>query len=156
MRLTCHSGHEPICAICKKHCKFFDSLKEHLVGPLPKAECSKQFRRRGCELCLIFFDSPEAAAMHRRTCQILSDQPSVPAGSRSLINKRIQAGKIIPQTKPDDEAFPVSAVSLDCEMVGGGQDSSFNLCGRVCLVDEDENVLFQYICQGRRFLLPDY
>lgn len=34
------------------------------------------------------------------------------------------------------------AVALDCEMVGGGSDGSLDICLRVCLIDEDENVIF--------------
>lgn len=34
------------------------------------------------------------------------------------------------------------AVSIDCEMVGGGSDESLDLCARVCLIDEEENVIF--------------
>ena len=35
------------------------------------------------------------------------------------------------------------AIALDCEMVGGGSDGSLELCARVCLVDEDEKLIFQ-------------
>ncbi|KAI3979889.1 hypothetical protein MKX01_042543, partial [Papaver californicum] len=34
------------------------------------------------------------------------------------------------------------AIALDCEMVGGGSDGTLDLCARVCLVDENENVVF--------------
>lgn len=133
MKLTHHSGHEPICGICHKHCRFYDSLREHLNGPLPKAECSEEFSKRGCPLCLTVFDNPAAATIHQATCLMQSASPSVQAGSLSRANKRIQAEK----------SGPASAVALDCEMVGGGQDGSLDLCARVCLVDEEENVLFQ-------------
>ena len=53
-------------------------------------------------------------------------------GSLSRDNKR-QPGK----------SGPTSAIGLDCEMVGGGQDGSLELCARVFLVDEKENVFFQ-------------
>ncbi|KAJ4972455.1 hypothetical protein NE237_005629 [Protea cynaroides] len=32
-------------------------------------------------------------------------------------------------------------IAIDCEMVGGGSDESLDICARVCLVDEDENVV---------------
>nr|ACG46030.1 RNA exonuclease 4 [Zea mays] len=35
------------------------------------------------------------------------------------------------------------AVALACKMVGGGSDGSMDLCARVCLVGEDEHVIFQ-------------
>lgn len=34
------------------------------------------------------------------------------------------------------------AIAMDCEMVGGGSDGSLDLCARVCLIDEDEKLLF--------------
>lgn len=39
------------------------------------------------------------------------------------------------------------AVAIDCEMVGGGEDGSLDLCARVCLIDEDENLLFHTYVQ---------
>ena len=54
-------------------------------------------------------------------------------GSLSRDNKHIQAKK----------SGPTSIVALDCEMFGGGQDGSLDLCARVCLGDEEENVPFQ-------------
>jgi hypothetical protein len=35
------------------------------------------------------------------------------------------------------------AVALACKMVGGGNDGSVDLCAKVCLVGEDENIIFQ-------------
>lgn len=34
-------------------------------------------------------------------------------------------------------------VALASKMVGGGNDGSLDLCAKVCLVDEDENIIFQ-------------
>lgn len=39
------------------------------------------------------------------------------------------------------------AVAIDCEMVGGGSDGTLNLCGRVCLIDEYENIIFHAYVQ---------
>lgn len=39
------------------------------------------------------------------------------------------------------------AVAMDCEMVGGGSDGTLELCARVCLIDEDENVIFHTYVQ---------
>lgn len=33
-------------------------------------------------------------------------------------------------------------VSLGCKMVGGGSDGSLDICARVCLIDEHENLIF--------------
>jgi hypothetical protein len=30
MRVSYHSVHEPKCDVCKKHCRSFESLREHL------------------------------------------------------------------------------------------------------------------------------
>lgn len=40
-----------------------------------------------------------------------------------------------------------SAIAMDCEMVGGGIDGTLNICARVCLVDEDENLIFHSYIQ---------
>lgn len=32
MRISYHSSHEPTCGICRKHCRSFESLREHLIG----------------------------------------------------------------------------------------------------------------------------
>ena len=60
------------------------------------------------------------------------------------------------------------AIAIDCEMVGGGSDGTLDLCGRVCLIDEDENLIFhtyvqpqipvtnyRYLCTVRLFV-PGY
>nr|GMC67234.1 RNA exonuclease 4 [Ipomoea batatas] len=31
MRISYHSVHEPMCGICRKHCRSFESLREHLI-----------------------------------------------------------------------------------------------------------------------------
>lgn len=38
-------------------------------------------------------------------------------------------------------------VALDCEMVGGGSDGTLDLCARVCLIGENENVIFHSYCK---------
>eukprot|EP00253_Pinus_taeda_P021935 PITA_21935 len=132
MRISFHSGHEPTCGVCKKHCRSFDSLREHLIGPLPKVECAEHFSKRGCKLCLNIFRSAQEAAYHQAACQL--PPASLPAGgSVSLVNKRIQA---------ENSRTSVSAVSLSCEMVGGGQDGSLDLCAKICLIDEEEKLIF--------------
>jgi hypothetical protein len=35
------------------------------------------------------------------------------------------------------------AVALACKMVGRGNDGSVDLCAKVCLIGEDENIIFQ-------------
>lgn len=33
-------------------------------------------------------------------------------------------------------------VALACKMVGGGSDGSLDLCGRICVIDEYERIIF--------------
>ena len=54
-------------------------------------------------------------------------------GCISLVNKRVQA---------ENNRTSISAISLGCEMVGGGHDGSLDLCAKLCLVDEEEKLLF--------------
>ncbi|KAK1327263.1 hypothetical protein QJS10_CPA01g01321 [Acorus calamus] len=116
MRVSYHSVHEPKCGVCDKHCRSFESLREHLIGPLPKAECARIFSVQGCNLCLTIFDSSNTLRSHRTACQF---SRSMPPGRR---DPRV--------------------VALACKMVGGGSDGSLDQCVRVCLIDEDENIIF--------------
>ncbi|RVW46573.1 hypothetical protein VitviT2T_022459 [Vitis vinifera] len=133
MRTSYHSVHEPTCGICKKHCRSFESLREHLIGPLPKVECARIFSVRGCNLCLDILGSPNALRAHRGTCQLsrgntgalLSRMANL--GIQDDLNSRTRGSKV---------------VALGCKMVGGGTDGSLDLCARVCLIDEYENIIF--------------
>ncbi|KAJ0989092.1 hypothetical protein J5N97_007448 [Dioscorea zingiberensis] len=42
----------------------------------------------------------------------------------------------------DTKTRDPQVVALACKMVGGGSDGSLDLCARVCLIDEDENIIF--------------
>ncbi|RWR85589.1 RNA exonuclease 4-like protein [Cinnamomum micranthum f. kanehirae] len=139
MRTSFHSVHEPMCGICKKHCRSFESLREHLIGPLPKVECARIFGVRGCNLCLTVLDSPNALRIHRGTCQFARTNVglvaqmarlnmNIPTENEMYHNRRTQGPQV---------------VALACKMVGGGNDGSLDLCAKVCLVDEDENIIFQ-------------
>ncbi|XP_042414684.1 RNA exonuclease 4-like [Zingiber officinale] len=134
MRSSFHSVHEPKCGVCQKHCRFFESLREHVIGPLPKAECAMAFSTRGCHLCLSIFDSPGALRAHRSTCQLSRNAP----GMVSWMSRLSLQG-----ASSDYGSRPMQAVALACKMVGGGSDGSLDLCARVCLVGEDENLIFQ-------------
>ncbi|KAF8399722.1 hypothetical protein HHK36_015593 [Tetracentron sinense] len=135
MRISYHSVHEPICGICEKHCRSFDSLREHLIGPLPKVECARIFTVQGCNLCLTILDSPNALRVHRGRCQFSRTSTGILSRMSNLgINDNLKiddGGKRGPQV-----------VALGCKMVGGGSDGSLDLCARVCLIDEDENIIF--------------
>ncbi|KAL3813791.1 hypothetical protein ACJIZ3_015059 [Penstemon smallii] len=120
MRISFHSNHEPKCGICQKHCRSFESLREHLIGPLPKAECEKIFKERGCDICLT----------------ILSSRYALQALSYRMANLGIQDDLRIDNSRG-------KVVALACKMVGGGSDGSLDLCARVCLIDEYEKIIFQ-------------
>ncbi|KAF7818290.1 RNA exonuclease 4 [Senna tora] len=142
MKISYHSVHQPKCGVCQKHCKSFESLREHLTGPLPKGLCSKVFSQHGCKLCLKLFDSPGFLLEHKETCCLPAPTP---LGTSAL-------PYIISQVHGPDSLDEVNAgrcpgaIAIDCEMVGGGSDGSLELCARVCLVDEDENlILHSYV-----------
>lgn len=138
MKISYHSVHQPKCGVCKKHCRTFDSLREHLTGLRSKDSCSTVFSELGCNLCMEVFDSPISLSQHKWTCRLLRPTPlgTIPL-SPSVVKTAITYGSngtIAPLVR--------EAVALDCEMVGGGSDGSLNLCARVCLIDEAENVIF--------------
>ncbi|KAL6010978.1 hypothetical protein ACLOJK_001422, partial [Asimina triloba] len=101
MRISFHSVHEPTCGTCKKHCRSFESLREHLIVLKKGTGLASQMSR------LNIYYTPER------------DNHS---------GRRANA----PQ-----------ALALACKVVGGGNDGSLDLCGRVCLMDEDEKIIFQ-------------
>ncbi|XP_047957163.1 RNA exonuclease 4-like [Salvia hispanica] len=132
MRISFHSNHEPICAICHKHCRSFESLREHLIGPLPKAECERIFKDRGCDVCLNIFSSRHALHHHRDKCHFSR-------GSNGILYRMANLG-IQDELRMDNARGKV--VSMACKMVGGGSDGSLDLCARVCLIDEHQNLIF--------------
>nr|KAJ0223217.1 hypothetical protein LSAT_V11C200083650 [Lactuca sativa] len=133
MRISYHSVHEPMCGICGKHCRSFESLREHLIGPLPKAECERVFRERGCDICLTILSSRYALRAHRETCQLSS-------GNNGLLQRFANMGI---QDELRIDSGKTRAVALVCKMVGGGSDGSLDICAKVCIIDEYENILFR-------------
>eukprot|EP00249_Psilotum_nudum_P019707 c27377_g1_i3 orf=525-1598(+) len=140
-----HSEHEPRCGSCKKHCKCLDALREHLLGPLAKKECAKQFAERGCSLCLALFESHDALTFHRSACCLGTASSQNLVQTSIAVNRRVQAANGHFAFKLKNQTLPTGnrrcSVALDCEMVGGGQDGSIELCASICLMDEDENAL---------------
>ncbi|KAK2371304.1 Exonuclease family protein [Trifolium repens] len=138
MKTSYHSVHEPRCMVCKKHCKCFESLREHLIGPLAKGVCSAMFSKWGCQLCPTLFDTPASLNDHCETCRLSAP---VPMGTSEVpyIDPHID---FLDSSDENDADWRPKAIAMDCEMVGGGSDGSLELCGRVCLVDEDENLIF--------------
>ncbi|KAK3033584.1 hypothetical protein RJ639_032432, partial [Escallonia herrerae] len=133
MRTSYHSVHEPMCGICRKHCRSLESLREHLIGPLPKAECERIFKDQGCDICLNIFSSRGALRTHRESCQLSR-------GNAGLLHRMANLG--IHDDLRIDNNSRTRVVALACKMVGGGSDGSLDLCARVCLTDEYENILF--------------
>ncbi|KAL5716433.1 hypothetical protein ACHQM5_018122 [Ranunculus cassubicifolius] len=135
MKVSYHSVHQPKCGVCKKHCRSFESLREHLIGPLPKSGCADIFLKKGCNLCMNTFATLDDLNAHRKLCCLY---PTSPLGKSlvPVLRSRLEVLKL-------RETIQVSgAVALDCEMVGGGSDEKLYMCARVCLIDEGENVLF--------------
>ncbi|XP_019101125.1 PREDICTED: RNA exonuclease 4 isoform X2 [Camelina sativa] len=134
MKVSYHSVHQPRCGVCLKHCKSFESVREHLNVPdhLFKGNCKTIFSERGCSLCLQVFEEAAALAEHINKCHLSPPPPPPPATStqRNQVNPSRSHG-----------ASRLKAVSIDCEMVGIGIDGSTDQCAFVCLVDEDENVI---------------
>ncbi|XP_022574687.2 RNA exonuclease 4 isoform X2 [Brassica napus] len=127
MKISHHSLHQPRCGVCFKHCKSFESVREHLNVPdhLFKGDCKSIFSERGCTLCLRIFEDATALADHKNKCHLSAPLPLVTPTRTLGVNTRLKA------------------VAIDCEMVGGGgDDGSTDLCASICLVDEDEHVIF--------------
>ncbi|CAA0828131.1 Exonuclease family protein [Striga hermonthica] len=138
MKASYHSVHQPSCSVCRKHCKSFESLREHTNGPIAKGDCSRIFAERGCGLCMRIFDSPAVLEEHRYTCCLPAP---VPLGSM----KKPYSESLIYDPPPNNENVDFGhseAVALECEMVGCGSDGSLDVCARVCLVDEHEKPIF--------------
>ncbi|KAK4754777.1 hypothetical protein SAY87_008534 [Trapa incisa] len=132
MRVSYHSGHEPMCGICRKHCRSFESLREHLIGPLPKQECKNIFSIRGCRFCLTILDSSGARRSHEGRCQL---------SNMNYVSLMIHCLGIHDQLDSYRARGP-QVVALACKMVGGGSDGSLDMCARVCITDEYENIIF--------------
>ncbi|KAG6719933.1 hypothetical protein I3842_03G032800 [Carya illinoinensis] len=136
MKTSYHSVHEPICGICKKHCRSFESLREHLTGLSPKQECRNIFNIRGCRFCLAILDSPNARGSHQERCQFSSVDAGLLASLAANLGVRDNL------TIDTGGTRGPQVVALACKMVGGGSDGSLDMCARVCLIDESENIIF--------------
>ncbi|KAF2308544.1 hypothetical protein GH714_010469 [Hevea brasiliensis] len=113
MRISYHSVHEPMCGICKKHCRSFESLREHLIGKFT------------------IVNSPHSD-------NILQFSLIIRGLSARMSNLGLRDNLTI------DNGYTIGhqVVALACKMVGGGSDGTLDLCGRVCLIDENENIIF--------------
>ncbi|KAL3517543.1 hypothetical protein ACH5RR_020132 [Cinchona calisaya] len=138
MKTSYHSIHQPKCGVCQKYCKCFESLREHIHGPLSKASCSRIFAERGCILCLELCDGVDALINHKDVCQLPAPAP---IGMMNLPCVEPQI-TILSSNTANSTKRGYEAIAIDCEMVGGGSNGSLDLCARVCLVDEDEKILF--------------
>ncbi|KAH7862360.1 hypothetical protein Vadar_003711 [Vaccinium darrowii] len=138
MRVSHHSVHQPKCGACQKHCKTFESLREHLTGPLAKENCSRIFADHCCSLCMNFFDSQASLTEHKEMCTL-----PAPAPLGTLVTPCTDYEVDISASDNEYYARSPKAVALDCEMVGGESNGMpIDLCARVCLIDEDENLIF--------------
>ncbi|CAN8294965.1 unnamed protein product [Cochlearia groenlandica] len=142
MKISYHSPHQPRCGVCFKHCKSFESVREHLHDNLFKGNCVKVFSQRGCSLCLRVFEEASELSEHKIKCLMSPPPPLVSLSSHDIAIKRnvynpsrLRSGR------------RVKVVAMDCEMVGGGENGSEDLCASVCVVDENENVIFSTYVQ---------
>uniref|UniRef100_A0ACD5VK56 Uncharacterized protein n=1 Tax=Avena sativa TaxID=4498 RepID=A0ACD5VK56_AVESA len=135
MRASHHSQHEPRCGVCGKHCRSLDALRDHLgiASALPKAGCARLFAAQGCVLCLAVFPAATALRAHRAACQ-LSNAPSLSQLTRSMSRMGIIQG---------GGHASSGAVALGCKMVGAGSDGTLDVCARVCVIDENEVILYE-------------
>uniref|UniRef100_A0A1D1XTD7 RNA exonuclease 4 n=1 Tax=Anthurium amnicola TaxID=1678845 RepID=A0A1D1XTD7_9ARAE len=141
MRVSYHSFHQPKCGVCRKHCKTLESVREHLTGPLAKSSCAKAFVLRGCNLCLKIFESSDELLAHKEACclsRAFLDVSRKPFFKYCAESRMEETESSLERT--EDQVSQV--VVMDCEMVGGGSDGSLDLCARVCLIDESENLIF--------------
>ncbi|PSR94799.1 RNA exonuclease [Actinidia chinensis var. chinensis] len=145
MKASHHSVHQPKCGWCAKHCKTYESLREHLTGPLSKAHCSRVFADLGCRLCMKIFDSSASLSEHKEMCQLTAPAP---LGTVKISCTEYQVDMPAPNYgNYRNYGRGPEAIAIDCEMVGGGSDGTLDLCGRVCLIDEDENLIFHTYVQ---------
>jgi len=107
--LVQHSAHDAVCAACGRHFHSYDTLRQHLIGKLPKESCAKAFATRGCAACLEMFASEEEEAAHACVFR-----------------------ETLGTTQRDGDA---PCVALDCEFVGVGEGGIENACARVCVID---------------------
>ncbi|XP_050945385.1 uncharacterized protein LOC103491238 isoform X2 [Cucumis melo] len=134
MRVSYHSVHQPRCGVCLKHCKSFESLREHLMGEI--VLCI--FYEQGCGLCLRVLDGPETLSEHQDIC---------------CITAPVHQGTSLPPTdlsdcyEEDRSDRGLGAIAMDCVMAGGGSDGALDICVWICLVDEDEKLIFNTFVQ---------
>ncbi|CEF98772.1 Exonuclease, RNase T/DNA polymerase III [Ostreococcus tauri] len=113
--LVQHSEHDAVCAACGRHFPSFDTLRQHVMGKLPKASCAVAYAAHGCDRCYEIFDDAESAASHECVFRATADDAD------------------------DDGDAP--CVALDCEFVGVGETGEEHACARVCIVDSKGKVL---------------
>ncbi|XP_021801066.1 apoptosis-enhancing nuclease-like [Prunus avium] len=142
INVSFHSVHQPRCGVCKKHFKSFESQREHVTGPLAKENCKRVFSEQGCDLCLKIFDSPISLSAHKYMCRLSAPVPLV-----TMMERCEEFKHDINSSNKYHVGDGTEAIALDCEMVAGGSDGSLDLCARVCLIDEDETILFHTYVQ---------
>ncbi|CAH2053306.1 unnamed protein product, partial [Thlaspi arvense] len=150
-----HSVHQPRCGVCLKHCRSFESVREHLHVTVPdglsrpfKEKCSEIFAKQGCTLCLKVFEDATALAEHIKMCRLSPPPPFEP----DILFPEVNAS---PARGLNTSGTRMKAMALDCEMVGGGDDGSLDLCATVCLVDQDEKVILFTLVQPQQ-TVTDY
>ena len=109
-----HSEHDAVCSACGRHFPSYDTLRQHLIGNLPKKSCAEAYAKAGCDKCYEVFASEE--------------------------EKRAHACVFAEKSEEDDET-DAPCVALDCEFVGVGEGGERHACARVCVVGSRGEVL---------------
>lgn len=128
-----HDTHDPQCGVCGRLFRSMASLREHLQGALAKATCRAAFEKRGCSKCLRILDAPEDALEH--ACFSGTGKRDYGMALREDRDPRV--------------------VALDCEMVAVEGNEEEGACARVCMVDEDEEIVLDTYVQPEAKVL-DY
>ena len=59
-----HSEHDAVCSACGRHFPSYDTLRQHLIGNLPKKSCAEAYAKAGCDKCYEVFASEEEKRAH--------------------------------------------------------------------------------------------
>ncbi|OWM77921.1 hypothetical protein CDL15_Pgr018490 [Punica granatum] len=124
-----------------------DSLE--VANQLPRPATSK---RHKCCACYKQYNKKEHLVDHMRESYHSVHQPrcgplaKANCAMRPIMITSPQFHDMMDSVEGDRSRRP-SAIAMDCEMVGGGIDGTLNLCARVCLIDEDENIIFHTYVQ---------
>ncbi|KAK6936962.1 LOW QUALITY PROTEIN: hypothetical protein RJ641_033992 [Dillenia turbinata] len=146
-----HSPHQPKCGVWEKHCKSFESLREHICREHdhahwafpdhnPKADCLfKDLEKNEAVVFAWKFLIAQTYLMSIRKIKV--SRSLVPLGTiRTALYNPVT--DVLGRSSQSPDRGRIEAVAIDCEVVGGGTDGTLDICARVCLIDEEEKNTF--------------